>query len=71
MMMAAESYGCGKCALSVLFCLFVCLSFILYLSNLFDANSYYRFTNKPVKVDCSMTVARGNQANRDDDDDGD
>jgi hypothetical protein len=65
----------GKCALAVLFCfvlfvLFVCLSFILYLSNLFDAISYYRFTNKPVEGDCSMTGARGNQAKRDDDDDG-
>ena len=70
MMMAAESYVCGKCALSVLFVLFVCLSFILYLSNLFYAFSYYRFTNKLVEVDCSMTVARGNQADGDDDDDG-
>ena len=61
---------CGKCALSVMFCLFVCLSFILYHSNIFDAISYFRFTNKPVEGDCSMTMARGNQANRDDDDDG-
>ena len=53
-----------------LFCLFFCLSFILYHSNLFDAISYFRFTNKPVEVDCSMTVARGNQASRDDNDDG-
>lgn len=60
----------GKCALSVLFCLFVCLSLILYHSNLFDAFSYYRFTNKPVEEDCSMNVAHDNHDNRDDNDDG-
>jgi hypothetical protein len=53
-----------------LFC-FLFKSFLLYHSNLFDAFSfsYYRFTNKPVEVDCSMMVAGGNKDNRDDDDD--